>query len=54
MGDNKNDINFLPENIKETEVKKTSNGSKYKEKNVNDNDKIDKIEEKPEKGSEGL
>lgn len=54
MPDDKNDINFLPKNIKETEVKKSSSGEKYKEKNVNDNDEIDKIEEEPEKGSEGL
>ena len=54
MPDDKNDINFLPKNIKETEVKQSSSGEKYKEKNVNDNDEIDKIVEEPEKGSEGL
>lgn len=54
MGDNKNDINFLPKDVKETKVKKSYNGGKYKEKNTNDNDEIDKIEDEPEKGSEGL
>lgn len=51
MPDDKNkDINFLP-NIE----KKQKNIIKdTKEKNVNDNEKLDKLEEKPEKGSEYL
>jgi hypothetical protein len=54
MPDDKNDINFLPEDIKEGKIKKNSSGNKYKEKNKNDNEKLDKIEDVPEKGSEGL
>lgn len=54
-GNEKNNfVEGSQQNIREGEVKKGYNGKIYKEKNVNDNDKIDKIEDKPEKGSEGL
>lgn len=45
---------FQPD-IKESNTKRGADGNKYKDKNVSDSKKIDKIpDEKPEKGSEGL
>ena len=40
--------------IKEGEIKKAANGKNYKDRNKNDNKKIDKIVEKPERKSKGL
>lgn len=50
----KDDINFLPKDIKNENPKKTSTGKPFKEKNTNDNKKISKIDEKPDKKSKWL
>jgi len=51
MTDEKKDINFLPKDIIEGEIKKGVGGKPYKEKNKNDNKKVSKMKEKPEKKS---